>query len=98
MTGGGMMSWLFGKTFRLISRSRQMYLVGLFGLGLIRRRKSACWGSRRQRVEGVSIWSIMVFPALFASGMALVDTLDNVLMVGAYGWAFSKRSASSITI
>ena len=32
----------------------------------------------------------MVFPALFASGMALVDTLDNVLMVGAYGWAFSK--------
>ena len=34
MTGGGMMSWLFGKTFRLISRSWQMYLVGfLFGLG-----------------------------------------------------------------
>ena len=29
-----MMSWLFGKTFRLISRSWQMYLVGfLFGLG-----------------------------------------------------------------
>jgi high-affinity nickel-transport protein len=27
---------------------------------------------------------------MFASGMALVDTLDNVLMVGAYGWAFSK--------
>ena len=27
---------------------------------------------------------------LSASGMALVDTLDNVLMVGAYGWAFSK--------
>ncbi len=29
-------------------------------------------------------------PALFASGMALVDVADNVLMVGAYGWAFSK--------
>ncbi|WP_368761474.1 HoxN/HupN/NixA family nickel/cobalt transporter [Klebsiella quasipneumoniae] len=40
--------------------------------------------------SGISVWSIMVFPALFASGMALVDTLDNVLMVGAYGWAFSK--------
>ena len=56
VSGGGVMSWLFGKTFRLISRSWQMYLVGF----------------------------------LFASGMALVDTLDNVLMVGAYGWAFSK--------
>ncbi|MGU7695807.1 HoxN/HupN/NixA family nickel/cobalt transporter, partial [Escherichia coli] len=34
VSGGGMMSWLFGKTFRLISRSWQMYLVGfLFGLG-----------------------------------------------------------------
>ena len=34
VSGGGVMSWLFGKTFRLISRSWQMYLVGfLFGLG-----------------------------------------------------------------
>ncbi|UMX62521.1 hypothetical protein MJ588_22240 [Klebsiella pneumoniae] len=49
------------------------------------------------RRAGISVWSIMVFPALFASGMALVDTLDNVLMVGAYGWARSaNRSASSI--
>ena len=79
VSGGGMMSWLFGKTFRLISRSWQMYLVGGV-LGI-----SAAGAS-----SGISIWSIMVFPALFASGMALVDTLDNVLMVGAYGWAFSK--------
>ena len=34
VSGGGVMSWLFGKTFRLVSRSWQMYLVGfLFGLG-----------------------------------------------------------------
>jgi high-affinity nickel-transport protein len=30
----------------------------------------------------------MIFPALFAAGMTLVDTSDSVLMVGAYGWAF----------
>ena len=30
----------------------------------------------------------MVFPALFTAGMALVDTADSALMVGAYGWAF----------
>ena len=32
----------------------------------------------------------MVFPALFAAGMTLIDTTDGVLMLGAYGWAFMK--------
>jgi high-affinity nickel-transport protein len=32
----------------------------------------------------------MVFPALFAAGMALIDTADSILMLGAYGWAFAK--------
>ena len=36
------------------------------------------------------IWSIMVFPALFAAGMSLIDTTDGVLMLGAYNWAFIK--------
>ncbi|PLL17569.1 HoxN/HupN/NixA family nickel/cobalt transporter, partial [Klebsiella michiganensis] len=89
---GGMMSWLFGKTFRLISRSWQMYLVGfLFGLGFDTATEIGVLGiSAASASSGMSIWSIMIFPALFASGMALVDTLDNVLMVGAYGWVFSK--------
>jgi len=33
---------------------------------------------------------ILVFPALFAAGMALIDTTDGVLMLGAYEWAFVK--------
>jgi nickel/cobalt transporter (NiCoT) family protein len=32
----------------------------------------------------------MVFPALFMAGMSLIDTIDGVLMLGAYGWAFVK--------
>jgi nickel/cobalt transporter (NiCoT) family protein len=28
--------------------------------------------------------------ALFTAGMALVDTADSVLMVGAYGWALAQ--------
>ena len=32
----------------------------------------------------------MVFPALFTAGMALIDTTDCILMLGAYGWAFMK--------
>jgi high-affinity nickel-transport protein len=32
----------------------------------------------------------MLFPALFTAGMALIDTTDSILMLGAYGWAFMK--------
>jgi high-affinity nickel-transport protein len=38
----------------------------------------------------LSIWSILVVPALFTAGMAFMDTTDGVLMLGAYGWAFVK--------
>src|SRR5208282_2791726 len=34
--------------------------------------------------------SIMLFPALFAAGMSLIDTTDGILMLGAYNWAFIK--------
>ena len=44
--------------------------------------------SASQASEGLSPFAILVFPALFTAGMALVDTTDGVFMVGAYGWAF----------
>ncbi|HEY4435392.1 MAG TPA: HoxN/HupN/NixA family nickel/cobalt transporter [Lelliottia sp.] len=89
---GGVMSWLFGATFRLVGKSWQMYLVGfLFGLGFDTATEIGVLGiSAASASNGMSVWSIMIFPALFASGMALVDTLDNLLMIGAYGWAFNK--------
>ena len=40
--------------------------------------------------KGLPIWSILVFPTLFTAGMALVDSTDSILMLGAYGWAFVK--------
>jgi nickel/cobalt transporter (NiCoT) family protein len=46
--------------------------------------------SATQAARGVSLWSLMVFPALFAAGMSLVDTTDGILMLGAYDWAFVK--------
>lgn len=86
------MNWLFGATFRLVNKSWQMYLVGfLFGLGFDTATEIGVLGiSAASASNGMSVWSIMIFPALFASGMALVDTFDNLLMVGAYGWAFNK--------
>ncbi len=44
--------------------------------------------SAAEASKGLSVWSILVFPALFTAGMSLVDSSDGVLMVGAYGWAF----------
>ncbi|UAK20327.1 HoxN/HupN/NixA family nickel/cobalt transporter [Kluyvera sp. CRP] len=89
---GGLMNALFSRTFRLIGKSWHMYLVGfLFGLGFDTATEIGVLGiSAASASSGMSMWSIMVFPALFTSGMALVDTLDNILMVGAYGWAFNK--------
>jgi nickel/cobalt transporter (NiCoT) family protein len=46
--------------------------------------------SAAQGSHGLPLWSILVFPALFTAGMALIDTTDGVLMIGAYGWAFVK--------
>ena len=43
-----------------------------------------------EALAGLSLWSILVFPALFTAGMSLVDTTDGVLMLKAYGWAFVK--------
>jgi high-affinity nickel-transport protein len=86
----GLLSWLFRALFRLISRSWHMYPLGfLFGLGFDTATEIGLLGiSTAEASRGLSIWSILVFPALFTAGMSLVDTSDGVLMVGAYGWAF----------
>ena len=38
----------------------------------------------------MSVWLIMVFPALFTAGMILMDSAESMLMVRAYGWALVK--------
>lgn len=89
---GGLMSRLYRRLFRLINHSWQMYLVGfLFGLGFDTATEVGLLGiSAAGSSSGLSVWSIMVFPALFTAGMALIDSLDNLVMVRAYGWAFEK--------
>src|SRR5258705_13993807 len=69
-----------------------MYPLGiLFGLGFDTATEIGLLGiSAVEASKGLPLWSIMVFPALFAGGMSLVDTTDNILMLGAYGWAFVK--------
>ena len=88
----GFFGRLFRGLFRLIERSWHMYPLGLlFGLGFDTATEVGLLGiSAAGATRGLSIWSILVFPALFTAGMSLVDTADGLLMLGAYGWAFTK--------
>ncbi|MGY2374485.1 HoxN/HupN/NixA family nickel/cobalt transporter [Pseudomonas sp. SDO524_S393] len=88
----GVLARLFRPLFRLVSRSWHLYPLGfLFGLGFDTATEIALLGiSATQAAQGLSPWSIMVFPLLFSAGMSLVDTLDGHLMLGAYGWAYMK--------
>ena len=38
--------------------------------------------------DGMSLSTVMVFPVIFAAGMALADAADGTLMLGAYEWAY----------
>ncbi len=88
----GFLGRLLRPCFRLVSKSWHLYPLGfLFGLGFDTATEIGLLGiSATQASQGLPLWSIMVFPALFTAGMALVDTADAVLMLGAYGWAFIK--------
>ena len=89
LSGGGLLARVFRPLFAMVRRSWHMYPVGLlFGLGFDTATEIALLGiSAVEASKGLSFWSILVFPALFTAGMALVDSADSVLMVGAYGWA-----------
>ena len=92
LSGRGFLARIFRPAFALIRRSWHMYPLGfLFGLGFDTATEIGLLGiSAAEASRGLPIWSIMVFPALFAAAMSLIDTTDNILMLGAYGWAFVK--------
>lgn len=86
----GVLARLLGPMFRLVTRPGHMYPLGfLFGLGFDTATEIGLLSiSASEAARGTSLADVLVFPALFASGMALVDTADSALMVSAYRWAF----------
>ena len=88
----GFLARLFRPLFGMIRKSWHMYPLGaLFGLGFDTATEIGLLGiSAAEAARGLSLWSILVFPGLFAAGMSLIDSTDNILMLGAYGWAFVK--------
>ncbi|HXP04286.1 MAG TPA: HoxN/HupN/NixA family nickel/cobalt transporter [Stellaceae bacterium] len=90
LSGRGFLTRIFRPMFRVVSRSWHMYPIGfLFGLGFDTATEIGILGiAATQATQGMSFWTILVFPALFTAGMSLMDTTDSVLMTRAYGWTF----------
>ena len=88
----GLLGRLFKPVLKMVRHSWQMYFVGfLFGLGFDTASEVGILAlSARSGQTGVPFWVIMLLPLLFMAGMCLIDALDGILMLGAYGWAFIK--------
>lgn len=85
----GWLARLFRPLFRFVSKSWHLFPIGfLFALGFETASEIALFGLSAGASQDASNWSILIFPALFTAGMTLIDTLDGVLMIGAYGWAY----------
>lgn len=90
--GSGLLSRLVRPLFRCVTRPWHMGLLGfLFGLSFETASEVALFGiSATQAAHGSGIGMALVYPVLFAAGMALLDTTDGVMMVGAYHWAVAN--------
>jgi high-affinity nickel-transport protein len=90
LSGRGFLARIFRPLFRMVTSSWQMFPIGfLFGLGFDTATEISLFTvAASQASDGLTLGTVMIFPALFAAGMTLLDTTDSVLMVGAYGWAF----------
>ena len=88
----GLIGRIFRPLLHVVGASWRMYPLGiLFGLGFDTATEIGLLGiAAVQAGNGLSIWSILIFPLLFTAGMCLLDTTDGILMLGAYGWAFVK--------
>ena len=90
---GVVLRW-FAPLFRMITKSWHVYPIGLlFGLGFDTATEVSLLSmSAAEVARGMSLSHMLVFPALFTAAMALIDTADSTLMVGAYRWAFINPS------
>ena len=88
----GLMGRFFRPLLKLVNSSWKMYPIGvLFGLGFDTATEVGLLGiAAVEAGKGLPVYDILIFPALFTAGMALIDSADGILMLGAYGWAFVK--------
>lgn len=88
----GLIARLLKPFLKAVEDSRNMYFVGLlFGLGFDTASEVGLLSiSASSGAGGYAMWDIILLPVAFTAGMCLIDTLDGILMLGAYGWAYVK--------
>jgi high-affinity nickel-transport protein len=89
---GFMNRFFVGRFFRLISKSWQMYPLGiLFGLGFDTASEIGLLAlAAGVATHHVPMLAVLSLPIIFAAGMCPMDTADGAFMSQAYGWAFSN--------
>src|SRR2546421_1550457 len=92
LIAGGLMTRVFGRPFRVIEPSGQMYPIGfLFGLGFDTASEVALLAiSAGAAAQGLPFTAVISLPLIFAAGMSLMDTTDGAFMSKAYSWAFAS--------
>ncbi len=90
-SSGGIFSRLFGPVLKLVDTNWKMFVVGfLFGLGFDTASEIAILViSAGTASQGMPLWYCLLFPLLFAAGMSMVDSLDNILILSACNWALT---------
>lgn len=88
----GLLAKFLKPFLKSISDSWKMYPIGLlFGLGFDTASEVALLSlSAVSGANNLPPICIILLPLAFTAGMSLIDTLDGILMLGAYGWAFIK--------
>jgi len=92
LAGRGPLARVCRRLYGLIRHSWQMFPLGvLFGLGFDTASEIGVLAiSAIEGARGLPLVNVLVFPALFLAGMALVDTVDGILMTWIYGWALQQ--------
>lgn len=87
--GPGFLSKCCPKLFSVVDSAWKMYPIGfLFGLGFDTASEVGLLAlAALAPREHIPAAVVMLLPLLFSIGMALIDTLDGILMLWAYGWA-----------
>jgi high-affinity nickel-transport protein len=82
----------FGRFMRSITRTGQMFFVGLvFGIAFDTATEVLLLAATAAAAtEGLPWYAVLALPLLFSAGVTLFDTIDGCFMNFAYGWAFAN--------
>ncbi len=86
----GLLARILRPVLKLVDESWQLYFVGLlFGLGFDTATEVGLLSlSAASASSSMPLWCILLLPLAFTAAMTLIDALNGVLMLGAYGWAY----------